>query len=348
MPVANPASTSARPSNAMMRTGDMAPSLNGKPIIPGRFGGTGISFAPRQGFQMHCKFALIVAGFLSLTGAALAQVPAAVTTDPPADKAHPAAMDYVRIPSHGALINGVLYTASGAGRHASVVLLHGFPGNEQNLDLAQAMRRAGFNVLTLHYRGSWGSPGDFSFSHAAEDADAALVFMSANAAKYAIDPARIYVVGHSMGGWLAASATDHAPDVAGLVMISAWDIGAEGPHFRDPAVRKKMAAGEFGEDVIPLAGTSADALMQEAAANASHWDFVGYAPELKSRPVMIITANDGLTPDNLRLGKALRGAGDKDVSEIHMDTDHPYSDHRIALQSTIVTWLQKHAETASP
>ena len=83
--------------------------------------------------------------------------------------------------------------------------------------------------------------------------------------------------------------------------------------------------------------------MLEAAADASKWDFVGYTPELKSRPVLIITANDGLTPDNVRLGKALRGAGDKDVSEIHMETDHPYSDHRIALEAAIVTWLEKHA-----
>ena len=63
--------------------------------------------------------------------------------------------------------------------------------------------------------------------------------------------------------------------------------------------------------------------------------------------MLIITANDGLTPDNLRLGKALRAAGDKDVSEMHMDTDHPYSDHRIALETAIVDWLQKHVEAAT-
>jgi len=34
-----------------------------------------------------------------------------------------------------------------------VILFHGLPGNEQNLDLAQAIRRANWNVLTLHYRG---------------------------------------------------------------------------------------------------------------------------------------------------------------------------------------------------
>ena len=48
---------------------------------------------------------------------------------------------------------------AGAGRRPTVVLLHGLPGNEKNLDLAQAIRRAGWNVVTFNYRGSWGSPG---------------------------------------------------------------------------------------------------------------------------------------------------------------------------------------------
>ena len=42
--------------------------------------------------------------------------------------------------------------------------MHGLPGNERNLDLAQAIRRAGWDVLTFTYRGAWGSPGDFSIS----------------------------------------------------------------------------------------------------------------------------------------------------------------------------------------
>jgi hypothetical protein len=36
---------------------------------------------------------------------------------------------------------------------------HGLPGNEEFLDLAQAVRRAGWNTVTFNYRGPWGSPG---------------------------------------------------------------------------------------------------------------------------------------------------------------------------------------------
>jgi len=104
-------------------------------------------------------------------------IPAAVITDPAPDAANPPHSAQVLVPSHGVGMNGLFYLAGGAGPHPTIVLLHGFPGNEQNLDLAQAIRRAGWNVLTMHYRGSWGSPGVFSIAHVLEDVDAAVAFV---------------------------------------------------------------------------------------------------------------------------------------------------------------------------
>jgi acetyl esterase/lipase len=275
---------------------------------------------------------------LGLGVSASAAAPSAVIADPPQDKAHPAAMAYVRIPSHGSLLNGVLYTAAGAGPHPAVMLFHGFPGNEQNLDLAQAIRRAGFDVLTMHYRGAWGSPGSFSFTHALEDSDAALAFLRANAGKFQIDTRRIFVAGHSMGGWMAASAAAHDTSVAGAILISAADMGLMGTGFHDPAARRKAMDSEFHDDAIPLAGTTADALMDELAAHGAGWGFVTLAPALKSRPVLLVTSDDGLVPDNARLAAALRKAGGA-VSETHFPTDHAYSDRRIALESAVLDWL---------
>src|ERR1700733_10721612 len=81
-------------------------------------------------------------------------VPTSIFTDPPADKAHPAAMQVLHIPSHGVNINGLIYSPAGAGPHPTLVICHGLPGNEKNLDLAQAVRRAGWNAVTFNYRGS--------------------------------------------------------------------------------------------------------------------------------------------------------------------------------------------------
>ena len=125
---------------------------------------------------------LAIVPMLALVGAANADdprlaIPPAVISDPAPDPAHPPRSAQVLVPSHEMGMNGLFYLAGGPGPHPTLILLHGFPGNEQNLDLAQAVRRAGWNVLTLHYRGTWGSPGDFSIVHALEDTDAAVDFV---------------------------------------------------------------------------------------------------------------------------------------------------------------------------
>src|ERR1700751_2289463 len=97
-------------------------------------------------------------------------IPPSVISDPAPDPLYPPRSSQVLAPSHGMGINALLYLAGGAGPHPTMVLLHGFPGNEQNLDLAQAIRRAGWNVLTMHYRGSWGSPGAVSIDGAVAEA----------------------------------------------------------------------------------------------------------------------------------------------------------------------------------
>jgi len=153
------------------------------------------------------------------------RVPAAVYTDPPHDARQPARMEVLHIPSGGVRINGVAYLASGAGQHPTFVLLHGLPGNEKNLDLAQAVRRAGWNAVTFNYRGSWGSPGSFRFAQNLEDADAVLAFLRepANARSLGIDTTQLVLAGHSMGGWVTVRTAAHQHGLRGIVLISAAD-----------------------------------------------------------------------------------------------------------------------------
>src|SRR5215831_11521964 len=117
-------------------------------------------------------------------------IPAAVISDPAPDPAYPATMAWPDIPSHRAKLHSVIYIASGAGPHPTVLMLHGFPGNEKNLDLAYSIRRAGWNVLVPFFRGAWGSGGSFSFGNTLEDAQGSIDFLRdpANDQKFRIDP----------------------------------------------------------------------------------------------------------------------------------------------------------------
>jgi pimeloyl-ACP methyl ester carboxylesterase len=285
----------------------------------------------------------ITIALLTLALSARAQSPLSV--DPAPDKAAPASMVQLSVPSHGENLLGVFYLAEGSTPHPTAIVMHGFPGFEQNLDIAQSLRRAGWNVMAVHYRGSWGVKGNFSFSHVVEDADAEVAFLldPAVQAKYRIDPQKIALVGHSMGGFAVASAAAHNPRVAAVVMISAWNIA--GPFATLPASAEDTAVAKFVQgqaknDLAPLAGCTAESLGHEIFQNRETLSFFSMTSALASRPVMIITSDDGLTPDNDQLLSALEKAGDKHVKGLHIPTDHSYSDHRIALQQAVFNALE--------
>jgi hypothetical protein len=58
-----------------------------------------------------------------------------------------------------------------------------------------------------------------------------------------------------------------------------------------------------------------------------------------SRPLLLVTSEDGLAPSNARLAAAVRQQGSTHVTEVHFPTDHSYSDQRIALEATVINWL---------
>jgi acetyl esterase/lipase len=293
---------------------------------------------------------LAAAGFALPAGARDSALPLsaadALFTDPPLDAAHPASMAAVHIPTHGVSMNGVLYRAAGAGPHPVLIFFHGMPGNEQNLDLAQAARRLGWNVLTFHYRGSWGSPGTFSYPHLLEDGQAALAFARdpATVARYGLDAHRIVLVGYSTGGFVAVNTLARSAPVAGLILISGTDDGAEAKVAqRTPQAWSAFVRDDFADSMESLVGCTPDGLADELRAHADAWSFGAAMPGLKGTPLLAITADDGFAPDGEALAQAMQ-AGGSEVQTVHMATDHGYSDHRIALTSAVGAWLRGHTQ----
>jgi len=254
----------------------------------------------------------------------------------------PPSSSQVLVPSGGLGMGGLFYLAGGPGPHPTLVLLHGLPGNEQNLDLAQAVRRAGWNVLTLHYRGSWGSPGAFSLAHVLEDADAAVAYVRQPeiAAKYGIDVKRIVLGGHSMGGFATAAHARHDPDLAGVVLLDAWNVGETGTQLaKVPAAqRPAVAAREFDDFGNSLAGATPLSVFEETVAHQGDWNYQAWAGALSKRPLLVIGAAKALGAENHRLAQAVAAAGGH-VTDITLPSDHAFQDRRLELETDVVTWL---------
>jgi pimeloyl-ACP methyl ester carboxylesterase len=279
-------------------------------------------------------FIPIILAALCIASTARAQsVPAAIFTDPPVDASHPAKMTVLHIPSHGVLINGIAYQPAGAGLHPTLVICHGLPGNEKNLDLAQAVRRAGWNAITFNYRGSWGSPGVYRFTQNLEDADAVLAYLRdpANATRLGIDTQRIAVAGHSMGGWVVAHTAAHDHGLIGAILISAGDMGRLGEEPQDRLVT------DMADNMEGLSGVTAQSKADEDRANATAFRMENAAAGLTQIPLLVLTSDDGLAPDSDELVHAVEAKGGHKITTVHVATDHGWSDHRIALESAILT-----------
>ena len=274
---------------------------------------------------------------LCLTSTLGAQAaPKALYTDPPHDAKHPARMEVLHIPSGDVRINGVAFIAAGAGAHPTFVFFHGLPGNEKGHDIAQAVRRAGWNAITFNYRGSWGSPGTFRFDHNVEDAAAVLAFLrdTTNVRALGIDTTRLVVGGHSMGGWVAALTASRDARLRGAVLISAADIGLIGGSLeRDDAVQL------MAESMESLAGGTAATFADDLLAGAGHRRMTAAAPGLVRLPLLVLTADDSLASHSDSLVAAIRRLGGKHVTTMHAATDHSWSDRRVMLIGSILRWL---------
>lgn len=267
------------------------------------------------------------------------------TMDPPArDSAFPARIAELALESGGERLNAILYVAAGRGPHPIVLLLHGNPGNERNLDLAQAIRRAGYSVLFFNYRGSWGSGGTFSRTHALEDVHAALRWArsSSTAARLRIDTARVALVGHSMGGWLALMTAAADPRVRCVAGLDSRNTGAYARMLQgNPSVDSAVIAANDSL-TTPGAPYRADgggaALVAEMKMNADRWDLTAHARALSDRPVLLI--GSAFRSDHDGLVTALQRAGARRLTALTWDTDHSFSDRRIALARAVVNWLR--------
>lgn len=280
---------------------------------------------------------LLVGVAAAARAAAPAGLPAAIFTDPPHDAAHPATMSVLHVPSGGGTFNAVAYLPAGAGPHPVLVLCHGLPGNEKNLDLAQAARRAGWVAVTFNYRGSWGSPGTYSFAGNFDDVNALLAYLRnpAHAAELHADPARTVLAGHSLGGWVAAWTGEHDRNLAGVVLISAADLSREAKGLH-PEIVALMA-----DNMETLAGVTAESLAADLEQHGPAFPLAADVGALKDTPLLVLTSDDGLAPHSDALVAAVRAGGGRRVTTAHVATDHGWSDRRIELEGRILDWLAR-------
>jgi pimeloyl-ACP methyl ester carboxylesterase len=230
----------------------------------------------------------------------------------------------VVIESGGNKLLGTLFLARGDEPKPTALLLHGLPGIEKNYDLGHALRDAGWNSLIFHYRGCWGSSGDYRFETLADDARAALDHLSSRTYEQ-VNPRRFALVGHSMGGWVAVRA-GHDERVRAVVTIGAV---TEPRRVHFTAAMAEVSFTPFLSGITPAEfekqWKGLDGVLGEASA--------------LDRPLLIVHADkDTVVP--VEQAHLLHGAsGGRARLELHPDANHAFVWHRRWLIDLVVPWL---------
>lgn len=265
-----------------------------------------------------------------------------VTMDlPSVDASYPPDFQELAIPSHDVLLSGFLLGANGRGPHPTVTLLHGYPGNEKNLDLAQSMRRAGFNVLFFHYRGAWGSQGDYALAQLADDVASVLSFLREHADEFRVDTKKLSIVGHSMGGFTALLAGARDAEVVCVVGIAAANPG----EYTDRDEAGRLAFKTYTDQLFMLHNYDGEKALQELTAHAEDFDVRNYGPGLAGKSVMLVVgAQDTVVPHDVqeRIAHAYAQVNGLKLTAHVMPGDHAFSVSRIQLQRVVLDWLRSN------
>jgi pimeloyl-ACP methyl ester carboxylesterase len=248
------------------------------------------------------------------------------------DEFYPAGQVELQIKSDGSTMYGFAYTADGKGPHPTVVLLHGLPGNERSHDLAQNLRRAGYNTIYFNYRGAWGSKGTFGFQNAIDDASAVVDFLtdSLNRETLRVDTSKIAFAGHSMGAGIALIAGLKDPRVKSIVGVSVFNpftlLQGEGAEGNLIGLKEYLLT-------LGMLSCEPNKFLDDILAKLDSYDIESQVSK-SNKAILVLDEHQ----NNTYFSKFNPR---KNFDYKIWNTDHAFTNKRIALAKEIVNWFDE-------
>ena len=212
-----------------------------------------------------------------------------IQDNPNYDKDFPATILPVKFFSSGKKLIGTFFQTAGKDIHPTIILLHGFPGNENNFDLAHALCRSGKNVMVFHYRGSWGSEGNFSWQSCIDDTHTAVEFLrDKKTSEYLrVNTNSIHFIGHSMGGFVAFMTAMDYPGIRNVASLAGFNFGLFAELIKNNNDLRKISIEEMVEAVDLLNGSNPEDLLQEMIINKDNWNLLNFVDKLSNKNYII-------------------------------------------------------------
>lgn len=285
--------------------------------------------------KISIKFLLSI--LLLVSTNAFTQSESVILNDLKWDMTSPASSTELFIPSGNSKIAGLIYTANGLQKHPTLLLLHGYPGNERNLDIAQVVRSRGWNVIYFDYRGSWGSQGKFSFKNCVEDVVNVVSFCNKYQDSLKIDTSNIVLFGHSMGGWVCLKALQELPTIKKGFALSTWDIAKD---FKNVSNEKEMLSIANDPNIAGkyfVLNTSLKDLYTPVLQDKTYFNLLNDAKSLGDKQIIMIDEHE----KNSQLAEKI-----KESNKLYFDysvwqTDHSFTNKRASLINKVLAFIEK-------
>jgi dienelactone hydrolase len=251
--------------------------------------------------------------------------------------------------SEDANIRGLFYKASGVGPLPTVILCHGFPGNNTDvLGLGKILMKEGFSALAFNYRGTWGSEGLFTNANSLEDVISAIRYVKSSFAVRAfdVDASSIAIIGYSYGGGMALLGSLNDPALRRVVYIAGGDLSEVGRMMQqsDDFRRAVLKIVDQGIHDSGFRGPKAEELFAEVFADMDKYDLVKHAEALSCKNILIIGGwrdqENTIEHHILPLFRALQRNRTKQVQIEMFDADHSFTNVRGQLADRLVSWLK--------
>ncbi len=274
--------------------------------------------------------------FCFIANTSSAQSDSIVLKDVQWDKDAPAGAAELFIPSGNSLMAAYMYKPNGAKKHPTLVLLHGYPGNEKNLDLAQVVRAHGWNVIYFDYRGSWGSEGQFSFTNCVEDAVNVVAFCKKYSDSLHIDTSNIVLFGHSMGAWVCLKALTQLPGIKKGFALSTWDIYSDLKKVPAEQLKTIVNDPKYGLKTFVL-NTPVEDIFKPVIQNLSYYNIANDSSALAGKQIIMLDEHNR----NAALAGTLKNNNHNYFDYKVWQTDHPFTNKRISLINKVLAFLEK-------
>jgi dienelactone hydrolase len=255
----------------------------------------------------------------------------------------------VTFESKGENIHAILYQASGVEPLPTVILCHGFPGNNSDvLGLGEKLMKQGISALAFNYRGTWGSEGLFTIANSLEDVASAICYVKSSFAvrEFGVNPSNITLIGYSYGGGMALLGIND-PTVRRVVYIAGGNLSEVGRMMQQSDSFRRAILQMVDKEISDSGFSSlpAEELFAEVFADMDKYDFVKHAEALFDKDILIIGGwrdqENTIEHHILPLYRALQSNGAKHAQIEIFDADHSFTNLRDQLTDKIVSWLKK-------